>query len=111
MSLWTWVLTALCVAGVVLALAGAIPVLRLVFRLRSRVDELQRARLFTSLESLQLQTSRLQHLAGEAQPLLQRAQAAVAQIRNAPGDSGYPSMRDALGSAGAQIEALREALG
>jgi hypothetical protein len=110
MSAWTWVLAGLCALSVLLVLASIIPVVRLALRLRSRVNTLKNARLFASAESLQLQTKRLQHVAREAAPLLQRAQAAVAQIRASAADSGYPVMRDALQSTGAEIDALLQAL-
>lgn len=110
MNLWTWVLIGLCAAGVVLPLVSAIAVLRLVVRVRSRANALQNARLFTSLESLQLQSTRLQRLSAEAAPLAKRAQAAVEQIRASAGASGYPQMREALQSAGAEIDELSRAL-
>lgn len=106
MSAGTWVLTGLCVAGVILPLIGALIVLRLALRLRSRASRLQHARLFTSLESLQLQSNRLQLLAVRAAPLTRRAQAAIQTIASARSASGYPQMRDALQSAGAEISAL-----
>lgn len=110
MSAWTWVLIGLCAAGVLLALAPAIPLVRLTLRVRSRVDELQRARLFTSLESLDVQGKHLEHLAREANSLAQRAQRAMAQIRASANESGYAQMQDALHSAGAEISQLLVAL-
>lgn len=110
MSSGTWVLTGLCLAGLVLALASVVPVLRLALRLRSRVNALQHARLFTSLESLELQRKHLQHVAAQAAPLARRAQGAVAQLRASAHDSGYVQMRDALQTAGAEIDELIDTL-
>ncbi len=110
MSAWTWVLIGLCAAGALLALAQIIPVLRLALRLRSRVQGLQNARLFTSMESLALQSKRLEHLARQAAPLALRAQDAVAQIRASSEAAGYTGMRHAMQDAGAEISSLLEAL-
>jgi hypothetical protein len=110
MSLWTWVLTGLCVVGVVVALVPVIPVLRLLLRLRSRVNEMQRSRLFSSMQLLELQRRHLQNIAREAAPLSQRAQRALRQLRAAPEDAGYVQVRDALHATGAEINALFEAL-
>lgn len=110
MSVWTWLLIGMCAAGVLLALASAVPVLRLALRIRTRVKNLQNARLLTSMEALQLQSKRLQHTAREAAPLAERAQVAVERIRASARDAGYVQMRDALQSAGAEITALLEAL-
>jgi len=110
MTVWTWVLIGLCAVSVLLVLASVVTVLRLALRLRSRINDLQNARLFTSLEALELQRKHLEHVAEEAAPLAQRAQAAVEQLRASVKDSGYPEMRDALQSAGAEITALAQAL-
>lgn len=110
MTAWTWVLIGLCAAGVLLAITSVIPVIRLALRLRSRINALQHARLFTSMEALQLQTKRLQHIAEQAAPLAQRAQAAIQKIRHGADDAGSVQMRDALQSAGAEITELLEAL-
>ncbi len=110
MSAWTWVLVGLCAAGAVLPLVPAVIALRLTVRIRSRVSELQRARLFTSLESLELRRARLLHIAGEARPLTQRAKVAIEGIRSSASDSGADRMRDAMQTAGAETAALLEAL-
>ena len=110
MSAWTWVLIGLSVVGVLLPLVPLVTVIRLALRLRSRVNELQRARLFTSLESLNLQRAHLESIASQAAPLAQRAQAAVETIRASSVTSGYPVMREALRSAGAEITSLVDAL-
>lgn len=110
MSVWTWVLIGLCAAGAVLPLVSAIAVLRIALRLSRRVNELQHARLFTSLESLQLQSARLQSISEEAAPLAQRAQNAVQQIRTSLNDPAFLQIRDALQSSGAEIRALADSL-
>lgn len=110
MSIWTWVSIGLCAAGAVLPLVSAVIVLIRALRLRSRVNDLQQSRLFTSMQALELQRAHLEHVAAEALPLAQRAQTAVAQIRASVNESGYSHMRDALQSAGAEISALTQAL-
>lgn len=110
MSSWTWVLIGLCAAGVLLPLVPLVSVLRLALRLRSRVNDLQNARLITSLESLQLQRARLESIAAQAAPLAQRAQAAAETIRTSPAAADYPEMRESLGAAGAEISGLITAL-
>jgi len=103
MYLWTWVLTGLCLAGVLAGLAYVIPVIRLALRLRARVENLQHARLFTSAQALDLQRKRLEHTAREAAPLIARAQTAVETIRASASTAGVNDMRDAMRSAGAEI--------
>ena len=110
MSVWTWVLIGLCAAGAVLALVSAVPVIRLALRIRARARSLQSARLFMSVEALQLQGKRLQRTAAQAMPLAQRAQVAVQRIRAAAADPEYVRMREALESTGSPITALLEAL-
>ena len=110
MTLWTWVLVGLCALAVILALVPVYSVVRLTRRLRSRVDALQQARLFASLESLNLQRARLESIAAKAAPLAVRAQAAVASLKSSTQSSGLPEMRDAMQSAGAEIDSLAETL-
>ena len=110
MYAWTWVLTGLCLAGVLLGLAYVIPVIRLALRLRARIENLQHSRLFTSAQALELQRKRLEHTAREAAPVAARAQKAIETIRTSPSAAGVDGMRDALRSAGAEITALSEAL-
>lgn len=110
MSAWTWVLIGLSAAGVLLALVPLFTVLKLARRLRSRVNDLQQARLFTSLESLNLQRAHLESIAADAAPLVARARMAVETIRESAQASGYSDMRDAMQSAGTEISALVEDL-
>lgn len=110
MYAWTWVLTGLCLAGVLLGLAYAVPVIRLALRVRTRIENLQHSRLFTSAQALELQRKRLEHTAREAAPLAVRAQAAIEIIRTSPSAAGADAVRDALRSAGAEITALSETL-
>lgn len=110
MSAWTWVLIGLCAAGVLLPLVPLAAVLRLMLRLRSRANDLQNARLFTSLESLQLQRARLESIAAQAAPLAERAQAAAQTIRASAATAAYPEMRESLRDAGADIAELIAAL-
>ena len=110
MSAWAWVLIGLSAAGVLLAIAPVIPLLRLTLRVRSRMNELQRARLFTSLESLDVQRKHLEHVAQQADALAKRAQHAVEQLRASANASDYTQMQDALQSAGAEISQLFVAL-
>lgn len=110
MSAWTWVLIGLCAAGVLLPLVPLVTVIRLALRLRSRVNDLQNARLFTSLESLQLQRAHLESIAAQAAPLTQRAIAAAETIRASAAAAAYPEMRESLRDAGAEISGLIAAL-
>jgi hypothetical protein len=110
MSAWTWVLIGLSAAGVLLALAPVIPLLRLALRLRSRMNHLQNARLFTSLESFDVQRKHFEHVAQEADSLAQRAQRAMEQLRASANESGYAQMQDALRSAGEELSQLLVAL-
>lgn len=110
MSAWTWVLVGLCALGIVLAVAPLFSVLRLALRLRSRLNDLQQARLFTSLESLNLQRAHLESVAAGAAPLAARAQAAIETIKSSAQTSGYLEMRDAMRTAGAEISSLLEEL-
>lgn len=106
MNAWTWVLIGLSAAGVVLALVPLVTVVRLALRVRSRVNALQQARLFTSLESLQLQRAHLESTAAKAAPLGRRAKAAIETLRSTGESSGYPQAREALSNAGAEISEL-----
>jgi hypothetical protein len=106
MSVWTWVLLGLCVAGVLLALIALVVVAVQALKLRDRVRELQNSRLFMSMESLQLQSARLSRLSTQVEPLTQRARAAVATIQASVPESGMPQARAALQETGAQISAL-----
>ncbi len=99
-------LTGLLIAGVLLPLIGAVVALRLLLRMRSRTEQLRRAQLFTSLESLQLQNARVQLLARRAAPVVQRAQNAIEMLRSAPATAGVPQMRDSLQTAGGEMSAL-----
>ena len=110
MNLWSWVLIGLCAAGALLALGSVIPVLRISTRVQNRVSDLQHARLFTALESLELQNARLQNLSQQLAPLSIRARAAIATIRANTSAANYAPMTNALRSAGAQIHDLFEAL-
>lgn len=110
MTLWTWVLTGLCACGALLALGSLVSVLPLAARLRNRANDLQYARLFTALESLELQNARLQNLSEQIAPLTRRAQAAIATIRASASAAPYARMIGALQSAGAQIRDLFQAL-
>lgn len=110
MSAWTWVLIGLCAAGVLLPLVPLVTVIRLALRLRSRVNDLQNARLFTSLESLQLQRAHLESIAVQAATRTQRAIAAAETIRASAATAAYPEMRESLRDAGAEISGLIAAL-
>jgi len=110
MYFWTWVLTGLCLAGVLLGIAYVIPVIRLALRLRARVENLQHSRLFASAQALELQSKRLEHIAREAAPLATRTQAAIETIRTSPSTAGADEMRDAMRSTGAEISQTLTAL-
>jgi hypothetical protein len=106
MYLWTWVLVGLCAAGALLALASVFFVIRPALRVRRRLDDLQHARLFISLESLELQNARLAKLASESAVLAQRGQRAVEQIAKSVNAPAYQEIGQALQSSGAEISAL-----
>jgi hypothetical protein len=110
MNLWSWVLIGLCAAGALLALGSIVPVIRLSIRIRNRVNELQHARLFTALESLELQNARLQNLAEQLAPLTRRAQAAIGELRSSASRARYADISRALQAIGADIRELFQAL-
>ncbi len=110
MSLWTWVLVGLCVAGFVLALASLVPVVTLALRLRKRIKELQSSPVFASLESLQMQANRLSNTATKIQRLAERANAAVASLQTSREASGVDEARKSLEAAGADIHELLQEL-
>lgn len=103
-------LIGLCAAGVLLALMSLIPVVRAALRLRNRVNDLQHARLFTALESLEMQNVRLQQLSAQAAPLALRAQAAVQTLRDTFSERPYVQISEALQSTGASLRDLLAAL-
>lgn len=110
MSVWTWVLIGLGVAGALLAAVSVVAVALEALRVRARVRELQNSRLFMSLESMQIQSTRLSRTAAQMPPLVARAQAALAQIRTAGNQAAMPQARAALEQSGAEISTLLDAL-
>jgi hypothetical protein len=110
MSLWTWVLVGLCVAGFLLAVGSVIPVVALGLRLRNRMKELQNSRLLVSMQLLQMQANRLSNIARRAQGLGARAQAAAASIQASKAISGLDDARGSLEGAGSEIQSLLQEL-
>lgn len=110
MSLWTWVLVWLSVAGFVLAAGSLVPVVTLALRLRKRIKELQNSPVFVSLESLEMQANRLSNTATKIEALAERANAALALIRASREASGVDEARKSLEAAGAGIHQLLEEL-
>lgn len=110
MSAWTWVLVALCILGVALALGSFVPVVLAALRLRTKMKDLKQRPLFLSLESLRIQQNRLSRIAADAAPLQKRAQTAIASIKDSSRTSGLPESRSALEDAGANLHALLQDL-
>ena len=106
MSVWTWVLIGLCVAGAVLAVAPVLTVLLQAKKLRARMLEIQNSRLFMTLESMQIQTARLARLNAQAAPLAGRISAAIAAIKESGAKSGLAPARASVEEAGAELQAL-----
>jgi hypothetical protein len=100
------VLVALCAAGVVLALAPIVPVIRGITRLRARLQELRVSPFFVTLQSMQLQANRLSHIAERAKPLAERGNASVNSIQSSLKASGIEEARESLEESGASISAL-----
>lgn len=110
MSAWTWVLVGLSAAGVLLAAGSVIAVVLQALRLRSKVAAVRTRPLFHSLESLQLQGSRLSRLAATVQPLAKRAQAAVSSIQESARILSLPQARVSLERTGEDVRELIEDL-
>lgn len=106
MSAWTWVLVGLSAAGVVLAVSSVIAVVLQALRLRSKVAAVRTRPVFHSLESLQLQGSRLSRLAPTVQPLAQRAQVAISSIQESAQILSLPQARVSLERTGDDVRAL-----
>ena len=80
LSLWAWVLVALCAAGALVLLCGA---LTAALALRStvlRLTALRQSQVVRTLEHAPLVAERLAHTAAQARPLPARLQAAITQI-------------------------------
>jgi hypothetical protein len=110
MSAWTWVLTGLCVAGVLLALGSIVPVAIGALRVKKKIDAIKQRPLFLSIDSMRVQSSHLSHSAAEMRPLAQRAQTAIASIRESARESGIAESRTALEHTGAELHELYEDL-
>jgi hypothetical protein len=105
-SAWTWVLVALCAAGVLAAVIPAISVALAASKISKRVAALKQSRLSLSLQSLTIQSNRLAQLSADAALLVSRAQTAVEAIRANVEIIKMPQARDALAFAGEQIRSL-----
>jgi hypothetical protein len=110
MSLWQWVLIGLSAAGVLLVLIALIPVAVAALRLRKRVKTLRNSSLFLSMIGFRIQANHLAHTAQHAGSIAERANAAVASMRESAEEAGIPQARLALEEAGAGITALAEDL-
>lgn len=110
MTAWLWVLVALCAAGILLAVASLVPVIMAALRLRAKLRDLQRRPLFLSLQSMQLQASRLSHTAAQAQPLIRRGQVAIAAIRGSAGELQLPDAQRELRAVGSELQTLQDEL-
>ena len=76
----------------------------------ARMEALQRNQTLVLAESLQIQSDRLARIAQRAQPVAERAAAAVDSINESVRGDGFVPARDALGSAGSEMSALYEDL-
>ena len=110
MSAWTWVLVGFCVAGAVLVLASLVPLISAFKEANKRVHALQHNRVLLLAESLQMQSDRLAKIAQRAQPVAERAAAAVESINESVRGDAFLPARDALESTGADMSALYEDL-
>ena len=106
MSAWTWVLIGLCAVGVLLALGSIVPVVIAALQVRAKLKSIQERPLFSAAQSLPLQGAHLGKAAADAQPLVQRAQAAVESIRYSAAHSGLPESRRAMEAAGSELNDL-----
>ena len=110
MTIGLWVLVILAAASLLLIVAGIIPALMAMRRVRAHVDALQQSRLMTSLDGLQRESARLTAVEKRVQPLRKRATAAIDQIRSDAAQLSDVPGGDALAQAGAEISALAEDL-
>lgn len=106
MNLWTWLLIGLCAVGVLVAIGSVVAVIRSALRLRAKLKNLQSRPIFVAPQMLSIQAAHLGKVASDAQPLVQRAQAAVKSIRRSGTDSGLPEARRALEDAGEDLREL-----
>jgi hypothetical protein len=106
MYVWMWALTGLCAAGALLALTSVLLLVRPALRIQGRLRNLRHARLFTSLESLEIQSARLEKLSREAAVLAERGQAAVTSIAQSANAPFHGEIAGSLRSSGEEISAL-----
>ena len=105
-----WVLVILSSAGLLLAVAGVLQVLRGMGRLSARLETLANSRLATSIAGLEIEGARLEAMSRRAAPLLKRGQAALAEIRQNARDLNPAPAREAMQQAGRDISALAQDL-
>jgi hypothetical protein len=74
-TLWLWILVGFCALALLMILAPAIAVLAAVKRVRAHVNAIAHSRLLFSIQSLQIQTTRLARTAGEYRSLFERLSA------------------------------------
>ena len=106
MSLWAWLLVALCAAGALLAIVSVVLVLAAAKRVSRRINSIVHSRLFISLQSLSLQMERLSRLSAAPAPLVARGRTALASIRASLQALQLVQARRALGSTGAELRDL-----
>lgn len=106
MSFWTWVLVGLCCAGVLLVLVSLVLLALAALAVVHRLMALARNPLLDDLESLEMQTRRLQAAGERTAPLMQRATAAVESLRESARALGLPYARLALRVATTGVAAL-----
>gem|GEM_PF-4931210 len=77
MSLGTWIVAVLCIAGVAVAGASIFPVLRAMRRLKTHLNRLSDNQLMRTLNALPAAVSRLSLAASKVAPLGERIRRAV----------------------------------
>ena len=110
MDMWFWIVIALCAAGALLAIVGAVQTLVAGVRLSRRLSALRESPFVTKLESLQIQVDRLTRDAADAHELERRLKVAVESIRDSVGKSGLYSVRDSWQSCAVELRAMVDEL-
>lgn len=105
MTLWDWVLVALCAAGLLAGFAGMGAAGVAALALARRAAALQNAPVIASMASAPLIAERMKHAAAQGQALPARLTAAVEALKRAPSAGGLAG----IGIAWAAF--LREARG
>lgn len=107
MTVWTWVLLGLGVAGALAAMAACLVLAAGVLRLRRRLRAMAYPEVTAALASLPLLSARLERSAAQAGALNRRAAVALATIRAASQQSGLPLIMAGLRRILFELHAIR----